>query len=157
VEEALLSGGVIVLITAAGGAFGAMLRACDIQGLMAKWISTEHGGAGFVMLLLAFGMSCVLKLAQGSSTVAMITTATTMSAMGITSQMLGFNLAYLAAVIAGGSIVGGWMNDSGFWVVSRMSGLTEVETLKTFSVAAALTGFGILIITLLFAWLLPLI
>jgi GntP family gluconate:H+ symporter len=156
-EEALLSGAVIVLITAAGGAFGAMLRACEIQSLMDKWISPEHGGAGFVILLSAFAMSSVLKFAQGSSTVAMITTATTLSAMGLTPQMLGFNLVYLAAVIAGGSVVGGWMNDSGFWVVARMSGLTEVETLKTFSIAAALTGCGILIFSLLFAWLLPLV
>jgi len=156
-EDALMSGAAIVLITAAGGAFGAMLRACDIQGMMAEWIHAERGGTGFVILLAAFAMACVLKIAQGSSTVSMITTATTLAAMGITSQTLGFNLVYLAAVIAGGSIVGGWMNDSGFWVISRMSGLTEVETLKTFSVAAALTGLGVLVFTILFAWLVPLV
>jgi len=154
-EEALMSGAVIVLITAAGGAFGAMLRACDIQGVMADWIHAGQGGAGFVILLAAFAMSSVLKIAQGSSTVAMITSATTLAAMGVSSQALGFNLVYLAAVIAGGSIVGGWMNDSGFWVVSRMSGLTEVETLKTFSIAAAMTGIAVLVFTMLFAWLLP--
>lgn len=154
-EEALMSGAAIVLITAAGGAFGAMLRACDIQGVMADWIHAGQGGAGFAVLLAAFAMSCVLKIAQGSSTVAMITTATTLAAMGVSSQALGFNLVYLAAVIAGGSIVGGWMNDSGFWVVSRMSGLTEVETLKTFSIAAALTGIAVLVFAMLFARLLP--
>jgi len=156
-EEALMSGSVIILITAAGGAFGAMLRACDIQGTMSKWIHNESSGAGTAILLAGFVMASVLKFAQGSSTVAMITSSTTMAALGVNTRMLGFHPVYLAAVIAGGSLVGGWMNDSGFWVISRMSMLTEVETLKSWTIAAAATGLSIFGFSLLFAHLLPLV
>jgi GntP family gluconate:H+ symporter len=154
-EDALMSGSVIILITAAGGAFGGMLRVSNIQDVMSAFVGGEHVKAGFAILLIAFGMASVLKLAQGSSTVAMITTSTTMAAMGVNSEMLGFTPAYLAAVIAGGSLVGGWMNDSGFWLISRMSGLTPVETIKSWTIAAAATGFAILCFALLFARLLP--
>ena len=56
---------------------------------------------------------------------------------------LGFHPVYLALAIGCGSKPGPWMNDSGFWVISKMSGMKEGETLKTFSVMLTLMGFAV--------------
>jgi len=156
VDDALMSGGIIILITAGGGALGAMLRSAGIQESI-QGLVDSGGHAGVVILIIAFLVAALIKFAQGSSTVAIITTASMFAAMGITPEMLGCNLVYLATIICSGSLVGAWLNDSGFWVVARMSSLTEVETLKTFTVVAAavgLIGFGV---NLILSRLLPLV
>ncbi|UCD51824.1 MAG: hypothetical protein JSW27_04155 [Phycisphaerales bacterium] len=155
-ESALMSGGVIILITAAGGAFGAMLRAAGIQTSVEQYIGSGQQ-AGILILLLAFGVAVLIKFAQGSGTVSMITTASMFAAMGITAEMLGCNLVYLAMAIGCGSLVGDWMNNSGFWIFSRMSVLTETETLKTWTVLTAALGMTGLAFTILFAKLIPLV
>ena len=111
---------------------------------------------GVFMLFIAFGVTVVLKVAQGSSTVSMITASAMIAAMGVSSEQLGFNPVYLATVIGSGALVGVWMNDSGFWIVSRMSGLAVVETLKTFSILLAFIGVAGLITTILLSQVLPL-
>jgi GntP family gluconate:H+ symporter len=70
--------------------------------------------------------------------------------------MLGFDAVYLATAIGAGSLTGSWMNDSGFWIFARMSGLTEVEALKTWTVLLAILGVVAFGFTLLAAWQLPL-
>lgn len=155
VEQALLSGGLIILITAAGGAFGKMLAVAGIGEAMEASMG-DVSGRGVFMLLLSFGVAAVLKVAQGSSTVSMITTSAMIAAMGVSSVQLGFNPVYLATAIGSGSLVGVWMNDSGFWIVSRMSGLTVVETLRSFSILLATIGTAGLITTILLSQVLPL-
>ena len=97
----------------------------------------------------------LLKFAQGSSTVAMITAAGMMAAM-VDQQTLGFHPVYLATAVGSGSLVGSWMNDSGFWIFAKMSGLTEVETLKTWTVTVSLLAVIGLFVTVAFATVLPL-
>ena len=155
-EEALMSGGVIILITAGGGAFGAMLRTAGVENSITGLIGAENETAGIVMLLMGFGVAAIMKIAQGSSTVSMMVTAAMLAAMGITSETLGCNVVYLATAIGGGSLVGSWMNDSGFWIFTRMSGLTEVEGLKAWSTLLVALGFISLAFTLLFSQLIPL-
>lgn len=162
VESALMSGGVIILITAAGGAFGGMLRAAGlgdaIQGLAESQVAGEGSTtllAGLPLLLLAFVLASVLKFAQGSSTTAMIVTSGMIVAM-IDPASLAFNPVYLALSIGAGSLVGVWMNDSGFWIFAKMGGLTETETLKTWTPLAAIVGTVAFIMAVLLAWLLPL-
>jgi GntP family gluconate:H+ symporter len=75
--------------------------------------------------------------------------------MGVSAGALGFHPVYLCTAIGAGSLVGSWMNDSGFWIVSRMSGMTEVEALKSWTIMLVLLGFTSLAFTLLFAWLMP--
>ena len=106
-------------------------------------------------LLASFGVASVLKIAQGSSTVAMIAGASMIAAMGLSSQDLGFHVVYLALAIGSGSLVGSWMNDSGFWIFARMSGFTEVETLKLWTVLLIIVALAGLGFTLFFAWLIP--
>ncbi|MBA7615933.1 Gnt-II system L-idonate transporter [subsurface metagenome] len=156
-DTALMSGGIIILITAAGGAFGAMLRVAGVQDVVKGFVDTGGQGLGLAILLLAFAVSSIIKFSQGSGTVAMITTASMFAAMGISEEMLGCNLVYLAMAIGGGSLVGDWMNNSGFWIFARMGGLTEIETLKSWTILTAALGLITLAFTLLFASILPLV
>lgn len=157
-ETALMSGGVIILITSGGGAFGAMLRECGVKDSIERWVQTDAQAAGqmtLMMLLLGYGIATVMKIAQGSGTVSMITTSAIMASMGVTSGMLGCHPVYLACAIGAGSLTGSWMNDSGFWIFARMSGLTEVEALKTWTILLAILGATAMGFTLLAVWLYP--
>ena len=159
VESSLMSGGVIILITSAGGAFGAMLKAADIgpaiQGLFTS--ETDQALGGMKLLLMAYGIAFLIKFAQGSSTVAMITSASMLAPLVGSGEALGYHPVYLATAIGFGAQCGNWMNDSGFWIFAKMSGLTEVETLKTWTVTVSGLAFVGLGFTLLFAKLLPLV
>lgn len=156
VDDALMTGGMVILITAGGGALGAMLRVAGIQESISDLINSG-GQLGVVILIIAFLVSALIKFAQGSSTVAIITTASMFAALGITQEMLGCNVVYLATIICSGSLVGAWLNDSGFWVVARMSSLTEVETLKTFTLVAGAVGLIGCGVNLVLSRLLPLL
>jgi GntP family gluconate:H+ symporter len=155
VEVGLMSGGVIILITAAGGAFGAMLQAADV-GPAIEGLFASGQGAGLTYLFLAFGVASLLKFAQGSSTVAMITAAGMMAAMLESSASLPFHPVYVCTAIAGGSLVGSWMNDSGFWIFTKMGGLTETEALRSWSPLLALLGTTAMVVTVILALVLPL-
>jgi GntP family gluconate:H+ symporter len=158
VENSLMSAGVIILITSAGGAFGAMLKQAQIgdaiQALMLGRGSEPLGGLG--LLLVAFFIATLLKFAQGSSTVSMITTSAMLAAMISPGRTLGYHPVYLACAIGFGAQCLNWMNDSGFWIFAKMGGLTEIETLKTWTVTVSTMAVTGLFVTVLFATLLPL-
>jgi GntP family gluconate:H+ symporter len=154
-ETALLSGGLVILITAAGGAFGSMLKLTGIAGDIQTMF--EGGQAvGLVSIFLAFGMAALLKVAQGSSTTAMITVSAMVAAMNLTPEQLGFNLVYICTAIGAGSLIGSWMNDSGFWIVAKMSGLSETEALKTWTPLLLVLGCVSLLMTILLSYAMPL-
>jgi GntP family gluconate:H+ symporter len=160
VETALMSAGVIILITAAGGAFGAMLREAGL-GDAIKGLAESAGGGprsplgGLPVLGLAFLVSAVIKFAQGSSTTSMIVTSGMMVAM-VDPHALAFNAVYLALAIGAGALVGTWMNDSGFWIFAKMGGLSEVEALRSWTVVVGIVGTTGFVVTVLLAWLVPL-
>jgi gluconate:H+ symporter, GntP family len=156
VERSLMSGGVIILITAAGGAFGAMLQEAQIGDAVQSVFGNvlQKAGGGMAFLLVGFGLAAVLKIAQGSSTVAMIVGSSMMTAI-VTPEALGFHPVYLATAIGGGSLVGSWMNDSGFWIFAKMGGLTETEALKSWTVMLVILGFVALGTTMLLVLLMP--
>jgi GntP family gluconate:H+ symporter len=153
VEQSLMSGGVIVLITAAGSAFGAMLKVAQVGDA----IKMMFGGntQGLAILFLAFGIAALLKIAQGSSTAAMIITSGMMPGM-LAGVELPFDMVYLATAIGAGSLIGSWMNDSGFWVFAKMSGLTEREALTTWTPLLVLLGLTSMAVTVILAIVLPL-
>tara|TARA_B100000959_G_scaffold133097_1_gene139574 strand:- start:460 stop:804 length:345 start_codon:yes stop_codon:yes gene_type:complete len=105
------------------------------------------------ILLVAFFVTVVIRIAQGSATVAMIT------AVGIVGGMVAPNdqywIGYVALAIGCGAKPFPWMNDSGFWVVGRLAGFTEAETLKTFSCIISLLGIIGIIVTITLANLWP--
>ena len=154
VEHSLMSGGLIILITSAGGSFGAMLQAAEIGPALQSLIGT-NASSGIALLVASFFMASLLKVAQGSSTVSMITTSAMLGAM-IVPDTLDFHPVYVATAIGSGSMVGSWMNDSGFWIVSKMAVLTEAETFKTWSAIAATVGVVGMLTTVVLAILLPL-
>ncbi len=159
IESALMSGGVIVLITCAGGAFGGALKGTGIATAIENTFG-DSAVAGLGLLFLSFFVAALIKFAQGSSTAAMIVTSGMIAAMiGIgdssTELNIGFHPVYLATAIGGGSLVGSWMNDSGFWIFSKMGGLTEIETLKTWTPCLAILGIVAFIMTLILAIVMP--
>ena len=105
--------------------------------------------------MLAFLITTAVRTAQGSSTVAMMT-ATGILAGVVQSGSLACHPVYLALAIGCGSKPVAWMNDSGFWVIGQMSGMTESETLRYVTPMTALMGVVGLAGTLLAASLWPL-
>ena len=155
-EHALMGGGVVILITAAGGAFGAMLREAGIQQPIQAMMGDSGGAAGIGVLLSAAAVASLIKFAQGSGTVSMITTSSMFAAMGFSAGTLSFHPVYLACAIGAGSLIGDWMNNSGFWVYAKMSGLTTEETLKSWTILTASLGITGVVVTLLLALVFPL-
>ncbi|MBN1895833.1 gluconate permease [bacterium] len=157
-ENALMSAGVIILITSAGGAFGAMLKAARLgPAVQDLFTAGTAGNGGTAMLFMGFLMAFIMKFAQGSSTVAMITASAMIAAMIPSRSTLGFHPVYLAAAVGFGAQCGNWMNDSGFWLFAKMGGFTELETLKTWTVTVSLMAVCGFLITWLFSAVLPLI
>ncbi len=133
-KDPLSTAGMIILITGAGGAFGGMIRLSGV-GQSIENIASEFD---ISYVLLAWFVTAIIRIAQGSATVAMITGVGLMSAVLGDVQSLGYHPLYIFLAIGFGSITLSWMNDSGFWVVQRLSGFTEKETLKTWSVLLTL-------------------
>lgn len=158
VENSLMSAGVIILITSAGGAFGAMLKTAGIGDAIQTLTMGSAGSqpGGIKLLLMAFFIATLLKFAQGSSTVSMITTSAMLAALLPSTASLGYHPVYLACAIGFGAQCGNWMNDSGFWIFAKMGGLTEIETLKTWTVTVSTTAVIGLLFVILFATILPL-
>ena len=152
VETALASGGLIILITAGGGSFGKMLVRADVG----KVIGEMSQDFGVPILLLSFLLGTLLKVAQGSGTVAMITVSAIMAPIVLDTPP-GFHTVYVACAIGSGSMVGSWMNDSGFWVYKQMSGLTETEALQTWTPLLAVMGVVGYVVTQIAAILVPLV
>ncbi|TKJ36289.1 MAG: gluconate permease [Planctomycetes bacterium B3_Pla] len=154
VEVSLMSGGIVILITAAGGAFGAMLEAADVGSAIANLIPGDSGG--IALLMLGALIASIMKIAQGSGTVAMITASSMVAAMVPSMKSLGYHPAYLATAIGGGSMICSWMNDSGFWIFVKMTGLSEAEGLKSWTLLLALMGVATVVVSLVLAVVLPL-
>ena len=139
-----------MLIIAGGGAFGGVLQQTGIAGQLAAHFQGIHAFA----LPAVFLVTALVRTAQGSATVAMITAAPIAKALlagGATIHPV-----YFALAIGCGSKPFAWMNDAGFWIITRLSGLREAETLRTVSPMMALQGVAGLALTMLAAWLWPL-
>ena len=155
VEASLMSAGIIILITAGGSAFGGMLKVAGVGGAI-RDLFVGSNVAGVTMLFLGFGIAALLKVAQGSSTAAMIITSQMMAGMLIGLQ-LPFDKVYVATAIGAGSLMGSWMSDSGFWIFAKMGGLTEKEALTTWTPLLIVLGSVSMAMTLLLARFLPLV
>ena len=152
-EKPLEIAGVIILITSAGGAFGAMIKETGISGVIED---LSNQGVTINLVLLGWVISSVLKFAQGSGTVAMITTSGIMVAL-IQSVDLAYHPIYIYLAIGFGSMTCSWMNDSAFWVVSKMSGFTQGQMLRTWTVTLAVMSVLGMAQALLLSWFLPLV
>ena len=135
-SAALQPAGVIILVTGAGGVFKQVLIDSGVGSALGHMLA----GSGLPVVALAFVLAAAVRVIQGSATVAMLTACGLITPM---LQPLGLDGAQLAAVtiaIGGGSIVFSHVNDSGFWLANKFLGLSEIETLKTWTIMETIIG-----------------
>ncbi|MDS0293025.1 GntP family permease [Halogeometricum luteum] len=147
--EALKSGGNIAAITAMGGAFGALLAASGIG----SYIAGSLEGIGIPLIVTAWLIAAIVRIAQGSATAAMLTTAGIMAPL---TGQLAVHPAYLVMAIGAGGNICSWYNDSGFWLVKEIGGLTQAETLKTWTVLTTIISITGIVAVLAYSSVLPL-
>lgn len=127
----------IILVTGAGGMFGGVLRASGIGQALAGSLET----VGLPLIVAAFVISTALRVAQGSATVALTTTAGLIApTVAATTGLSEFDLCFLVIAIACGATVLSHFNDSGFWLVGRFLNMDEKTTLRTWTVMETLLG-----------------
>ncbi len=149
VGEGLKNAASIVMITGAGGAFGAILKATAIGDYLSTSLADYQLG-----IFLPFIIAAALKTAQGSSTVALITTSALVSPMlpelGLASEAAR---ALTVISIGAGAMILSHANDSYFWVVSQFSGLDTTTAYKTHSIATLIQGITSIIIIFVLSFL----
>ena len=131
-QEGVKSAALILAITGAGGSFGSILKASP----MADFINSSMAGLQ-MGILLPFIISAALKTAQGSSTVAIITTASIMAPL---LTALGLNPALTVLAIGAGAMVVSHANDSYFWVVSQFSNMDVPTSYRAYTTATLIEG-----------------
>lgn len=133
----------IILITGAGGMFGGVLRLSGIGDALSDSLSD----LGMSLILQAFIIATLLRVAQGSATVALTTTAGLLGAAVAEAALSDFQIALLVMAIAAGATVLSHVNDSGFWLVSRFFGMDVKTTLKTWTVMETTLGLTAFVIS----------
>ena len=151
-EAPLVTAGSIILITGAGGAYGGMIRLSGVGEVISEYATQMN----ISYILLAWGITAFVRIAQGSATVAMITGAGLMASIIGDGGNLTHHPVYVFLAVGFGSITLSWMNDSGFWVVQKLSGFTEREMLKTWSLLLTIISIAGLLLSLAGSNLLPL-
>lgn len=139
-SKSLMPAGTIILLTGAGGVFKQMLTDTGAG----KLLATSLNDLGFPIILFAFIGAAVVRIIQGSSTVAMITAAGLIAPLLSESSFSQPQLACLVIAIASGASIFSHVNDSGFWLVGQYLGIKEKQTFKSWTVMTtilALTGF----------------
>lgn len=140
----------VVLITGAGGMFGGVLRATGIGDAVAKSLQ----GVGLPTILAAFLIALIVRVAQGSATVALTTAASLMAGVVAAEHLNAVQIAAIVIATAAGSVGFSHVNDSGFWLVSRFFGMNMKQTLATWTLlegAIAVLGFAVSVVIYLLA------
>jgi len=122
--------GNILLVVGAGGVFGAVLKGSGIADALAD----TFNDVGLPVIVLAYLISVVLRVAQGSATVAIVTTAGIVVPLVEGQDLSQAHLALVIMAISAGSIFASHVNDGGFWIVAKYFGISERDTLKSWTV-----------------------
>lgn len=130
VDSALGPVASVILITGAGGMFGGVLRASGIGDALADTLSD----LGLPVIFAAYIIAVVIRLAQGSATVALVTAAGLAAPAVMSGDFNPLQVAAITLATAAGSVFAGHVNDSGFWLVGRLMGMDVKTTLKTWTV-----------------------
>ncbi|MFC9882831.1 GntP family permease [Streptomyces libani] len=134
--------GNIILVVGAGGVFGAVLKGSGV----ATALSDTFHHVGLPVIVLAYLLSLVLRVAQGSATVAIVTTAGIVVPLVEGQGLSPAQLALIIMAISAGSIFASHVNDGGFWMVSKYFGISERDTLKSWTVlesVLSVAGFAV--------------
>ncbi|EID55961.1 GntP family permease [Saccharomonospora xinjiangensis] len=132
----------IILITGAGGMFGGVLRASGIGDALSDALT----GLGLPVIVAAYVIATVLRIAQGSATVALTTAAGLVQPLVIGGGFGSVEVVAIVLALAAGSVTAGHVNDSGFWLVGRFFQMDVKTTLKTWTVmqtTIGLVGFAL--------------
>jgi len=138
---------IILLVTGAGGAFKQVL----VDTGAGKALAEASLGAGLGPIVAGFFLASIIRIAQGSATVAMLTAAGLAAPIAAAAGLGPFGLALMTIAIASGATMFSHVNDSGFWLVSRFFDLSTAETLRSWTVASTLVGLTGFIVTMLLA------
>jgi GntP family gluconate:H+ symporter len=148
--EAIKSGGNIIAITAAGGTFGAMLATAGVG----EYIAGGLEDIGLGLLVTGWLIAAIIRVAQGSGTVAILTGASIMAPL---AGGLSVNPVYLMMAVGFGGMIAPWFNDSGFWIIKETTGITSAETFKTYGAVATIMSTTGIVLVLIMSTLLPLV
>lgn len=148
--KALGPAGVIILVTGAGGVFKKMLGSSGVGDALAELLQ----GVGLSALMLAWLFSTILRVAQGSATVAMLGAAALMGGIVAAADYSNPQLALIVVVIAAGATGFSHVNDSGFWIISRYFNMTEKQTLQTwFFVGTTISIVGLIMSSIIWSFI----
>ncbi|NLN96810.1 MAG: GntP family permease [Eubacteriaceae bacterium] len=152
-SSATSQAGAILAITGAGGAFGSIITLSGIGEVIVEGLSsmTSSTGAGTVVILAAFMISALLRIAQGSTTVALVTTSAIFAP--IVTGLAGTSPVLVGLAICAGGLGFSLPNDSGFWVVNRFSNFTTQQTLKVWTVGGSVSGLAALLAVVILSFL----
>ena len=133
--------GMILLVVGSGAFFGAVLAATGVG----KAVATSLSEAGLPLIVSAYVIACGMRIAQGSATVAIVTTGGILAPALTSGQYSQPQLALLVMAISSGSIIASHVNDGGFWIISKYFNMSVKDTLKTWTVletVLSVVGFG---------------
>lgn len=143
-DSALAPAAIVVFVTGAGGAFARVLTESGIGDAVSGMLVS----AGVPIILLAFLLALIFKVAQGSGTVATLTAAGLAQSTVMSGSFSEFQVALIILAIAMGSVSMSHINDSGFWIATKFLGLSVGGGLKTWTLMCTIVGFvGMAIIT----------
>lgn len=128
--------GLIILVTGAGGVFGKTLVATGVGEALANAMAATN----LPIIVLAFLIATAVRVSQGSATVSMVTAAGLMAPVTAAANYTGPMLGLITIAIASGATVLSHVNDSGFWLVSRYLGISEKNTLRSWTVLETILG-----------------
>jgi len=139
--KALGPAGIIILVTGAGG----VLKQILIDSGIGKILAESIAGSSIPLIVLAWLLSALVRVTQGSATVAMITAAGIMAPIVSVFDLIQPKMALIVIAIASGATILSHVNDSGFWIVSKYLGMNEKKTLQSWTVMStiiAISGLG---------------
>jgi GntP family gluconate:H+ symporter len=136
-ENALKPVGMILLVVGAGGVFGSVLVASGVGDVLADSLTST----GLPLIVLAFVIALALRIAQGSATVAIVATSGIIAGLVADADLSRPDLALICVVIGAGATSTSHINDAGYWLVSRLFGISEKDTLKSWTVLETIMGF----------------
>lgn len=140
--KSLYPAGIIILVTGAGGVFKQVLIDTGAGKMMAEGMQA----AGMSLVFFAFLTAAIIRILQGSATVAMITAAGLVAALLPEAHLSNLQLGALSVSIASGATVVSHLNDSGFWMIKEFMRIGEKEAMQTWTVASTIlgvTGFAV--------------
>lgn len=146
-DKALAPAGLIILVTGAGGVFKEILVDSGVGEALASGMMAYN----IAPVVLAYLLAVIIRVTQGSATVAMITSAGLVAPLVIEFDLSDPEKALMVISIAAGSTILSHVNDSGFWLVNKYLGMTESQTLRSWTIMETIISLaGFLIVLLLY-------